>query len=90
MRKNLDKTYVPYVLKVTGFTAYKLAKETGLSHATFSKVLKCKQNLNWGSIIKIEEFTGVEFLGHKHIEFAVHYMEKYPELFNETSDVEPA
>ena len=70
MLENLDRTYVEFVLFKKNITPYKLAKMTGISGATFSRVLSGKQHLSWLNIAKIEHETDVPFKGQEHIMFA--------------------
>ena len=78
----LDKTYVLYVLETLDCTAYKLAQQTGISNDTLSRAKNFKGYLSWGTIAKIQNITGVEFMSPKHLLFSAQFLE-HPEL-NET------
>ena len=84
MRKKLDKTYVLYVLKETSYTPYMLAKRTGISHSTISRVINDKIVLTWETIAKIEEETNIDFKCDGHISFATKW--HIENELNETSD----
>ena len=77
MRKKLDKTYVAWVLFKTGYTKYKLAKTTGITHTAINNYLWGRRSLRWEQIIHIEEKTGCTFADMEHISFSA----INPELF---------
>ena len=79
MNEILDKTYVLYVLETLDCTAYQLAKRTGISNETFSRVKQFKDSLSWKTITTIENETGIEFKSPAHMLFSAQYLDK-PEL----------
>jgi len=70
MIDKLDKTYVMFVLESMNITPYQLSKMTGISGATYSRLLADKQNLSWSSIATIEKETGIAFKSQEHIIYA--------------------
>ena len=65
--KNLDKSYISYVLEQTGYTHYMLAKRAGMAPQTISRVTNGEKSLTWSTIYKIENETGIKFRDEGHI-----------------------
>lgn len=82
MNEILDKTYVLYVLDTMNWTAYQLAKQSGVSNETLSRAKAFKASLSWQTITKIENATNIEFRSSGHVLFSAQFLEN-PEL-NET------
>ena len=70
MIENLDKTYVMFVLEKLNITVYQLSKRTGISNATFSRLLAKKHSMTWSNIAKIEYETDIAFKSQEHLIFA--------------------
>jgi len=83
MNENLDKTYVAWVLSKKNYTAYKLAKETGISAQRFSNIKQFGSSLTWSKINIIQDRTGLLFQSPEHIAFAIRYEIEHPELFKD-------
>lgn len=83
----LDKTYVLYVLDKMNWTAYELAKQSGVSNDTLSRAKSFKASLSWKTITKIENTTGIEFRSSGHILFSAQFLEN-PELNEQDINVQ--
>ena len=77
MREKLDKIFIHHVLHEKSWTAYKLAKQTGLSQPAILNYANGKRTLPWSTVVLIEKETGVTFGSPEHFMFGV----QHPELF---------